>query len=193
MKRNFARERWAEAFISVSKPEECGLKLGAAEAAFIREGLAVLQTAARIFEPRLRDSGGSGAAVKMSSELRAALQKCGYSGGHRAIETALNLFFLLIQKNYANSLALLCRTIDKRIKELSGILDVIVEFTHEPEAAFLDALKTRLIAAGNAADVEFDCRQNSELLGGYRLEIGSERLDFSVAGSLASMKKILNA
>ncbi|MDR0552198.1 MAG: F0F1 ATP synthase subunit delta [Spirochaetaceae bacterium] len=190
MKRNFVYDRWADAFIVVCK-HGGGLKLDAAQAADIREGLAVLQNAACVFSPYIRGRGGSTIAAKMQSELRAALQKCGYSGGRRAVEAALNLFFLIIKKNEVHRLGKLCQVIDSRIKELSGVLDVIVESTGEPDAAFLETLKVRLTTDGGASDVEFTCRRKSELLGGCRIIIGSERIDFSVAGYLAEMQKTL--
>jgi hypothetical protein len=123
MTRRFPTDRWAEAFIAVcvqnGMPDaRHGCRpshLTADEYAAVKKGTSILESAAAAFERHLHSRHGSTHAKAMCALLRAALQKCvpGAESAldRRSTETALRVFFLLAQKNYALHTANLCHAI----------------------------------------------------------------------------------
>ena len=190
----FASDRWADAFIAVCAGADGGVQsLDDAEYAVVREGLAVLHALYTASGRRFLQERGLRSARKIQAMLEAALAKSGYGGGSRGVDAAVSTLFLLVKKQYFKHSGSLCTAIDKRSKELAGILDVTVETPSEAAAGFLEGLKAALIRQKGVKNVEFEQKTEPELLGGYRVRIGGERFDYSMAGEINRLKKALQA
>lgn len=190
----FATDRWAEAFIAVCAGTDGGVqRLTDAEYAVVQEGLAVLQALYSASGRRFLQERGLRSARKIKVVLEGALAASGYGGGSRGVETAVSTLVLLVKKQYFKHSGSLCAAIDKRSKELAGILDVIVETPAGAEAGFLDALKAEIIRQRGVKTVEIVEESKPELIGGCRVRIGGERFDFSIAGEIDRLKKALLA
>ena len=99
----------------------------------------------------------------------------------------------LVEKGRLDQLAGICERFEALCFERNGLLKVGVTMAHEPTAAQKSALIEKLHAKfGKTIEAAFAV--NEDLVGGFRLKIENEILDYSVATQLETFKKqVLNA
>ena len=99
----------------------------------------------------------------------------------------------LVEKGRLNQLLGICERFEVICSERNGLLKVGVTMAHEPT----DAQKSALIEKLNARfgkTIEAAFAVNKDLVGGFRLKVENEILDYSVATQLETFKKqVLNA
>ncbi|MDR0382939.1 MAG: F0F1 ATP synthase subunit delta [Spirochaetaceae bacterium] len=180
----FAADRWAEAFIEI-----CGdyINVGQCET-----GLAVLKaTLHSLRQPPPYTLRGSGAAARFSGQLADALEKCGYAGKDSGVEAARAVVFLLIQRDKLQHIGSLIDAIENLLLKKRNILTVVLDCAEKPDEGFLEALKSALKKRKKSRDVRITAVLNPELLAGYRINIDSEREDFSVLGGMRQLERVL--
>ncbi|MDR0382972.1 MAG: F0F1 ATP synthase subunit delta [Spirochaetaceae bacterium] len=178
----FAADRWAEAFIETCEDGDAGQ---------CEAGLAVLKAVFHDFGKPHYSLRGSEAAARFIGRLDSALQKCGYTDKGRGVETARAVIFLLIQRDafqYGSSLISEIETL--RLKK-QGILAVVLDCAEKPDDNFLESLKTALKKRERVSDVRIAVVLEPKLIAGYRINIGSEREDFSVLGGMSQLERDL--
>jgi hypothetical protein len=201
----FAAERWADAFIKacegVFESPDKGTGGVLMEAAVtdvdivIREcqaGLEVIKLAFHSLSHLRIPVSGSAAAAQFNIFLGAAMQKCGYKGGENGIEAARAVIFLLIQRNYFQYAGLLIDEIEDLLLKKQNILTVLLDCAEKPDDSFLENIKNTLKKRKNVHDVRITVVIMPELIGGYRINIGGVREDFSVLGRITQMEKTLS-
>lgn len=173
-------ERWAEAFVLA-----CGEQF--------REGLDALKAIAAGIRDIPRYSGGSHSARQAEKMINMALDTAGYGGDRKSVTAAWRTVILLIRKNHFSLLADVAGEAEKIIAAKEGWARLVLEAAYPPDETFLEELAASLRKKLHAREVAFDIRIVPDILGGYRLYIGSERIDASLRGALKKMAEGLHA
>jgi F0F1-type ATP synthase delta subunit len=185
----FAAGRWAEAFVeacenhSNSDPsyKQC------------EAGLAILKAALYCLS-RLRDPVfGSTEAAQFDVFLKSALQECGYAGKESGVEAARAVIFLLIKRNDLSYGGILVEEIEDLLLKKQGILTVILDCAEKPGDDFIEKLKKVIIKREGAQEARITVALMPKILGGYRINIGDSREDFSVLGQMKQLEHTLTA
>jgi hypothetical protein len=192
----FEKERWATAFIETSGEEER------------KSGLSLLVLLNRLINGQAKNAdaniSGLASAKGVDALLEAALQKSGYvcagksviaAGTHgseidplqRGIEAARAIIFIMIKRGLLKQLPILIAEIERLSAIRAGILEVKVESAAELGAQDTDALKSGLKKRFAVQAINLKIEINPELLAGYRLTIGSDMEDFSLASKLKQL------
>jgi F0F1-type ATP synthase delta subunit len=179
----FSVDRWAEAFVEIC---EAGDSAGQCEA-----GLAVLKSVSHCFEQVPYTLQGRTAAARFVDRLDSALKKCGYADEERGVKIACAVIFLLIQRDALQHISGLVDGIEALLLKKRNILTVILDCAEKPDDSFLESLKTALKKQRRASDVRITVVLEPKLIAGYRINIGSEREDFSVLGGMAQLERNL--
>jgi F0F1-type ATP synthase delta subunit len=190
----FNAERWAEAFVKV-----CGEHLekdvnNAFDKALVEQchaGISVLKTANHILLRMNSSVSGSTAAAQFNGFLRSALKKCGYDGKESGIEAACATVFLLIQRNILKYTNLLIDAIEDLTLKKRNILTVELDCAEKPDDGFVEDLKKTLKKREGVNEVRVTVVLMPELLGGYRVNIGGYRQDFSIQGQIKQLEQAL--
>jgi hypothetical protein len=184
----FAADRWAEAFIETCEYGNEGDvgSIGQCEA-----GLAVLKAVFHCFQHIPYTLRGRTAAARFVGRLDSALNKCGYTDRERGVETARAVIFLLIQRDVFQYCNTLIDEIETLLLKKRNILTVILDCAEKPNDGFLESLKTALKKRNRASDVRITAALEPRLIAGYRINIGSEREDFSVLGGMEQLERYL--
>jgi F-type H+-transporting ATPase subunit delta len=74
---------------------------------------------------------------------------------------------------------------------LAALVESAFPLDGQGDPEFLESLKDALRQKTGAKDIKLTNKVNPELLGGYRLRIGSDLLDLSVQGQLRQMARCL--
>jgi F-type H+-transporting ATPase subunit delta len=168
----FHAGRWAGAFLSVSgvNAEEAFLCLKALAAQVkILRGAVFGHSASAELEKMLRES--SRLAHKETP----------------AVEYAIRMLCLLVEKNCFRHIDLLLQKIEQNLDAQNRILDVTVEAAAAVDGGFEKELERLIKEKTGAAGVKIKTRVRPELLGGYLLRIGSHYIDASLKGQLENM------
>ena len=173
-------ERWAEAFIRVCGEDS---RDGLSALTAIRAGLAKIPTT----------TGGTSSAERLNTIILKAMETSGYTGTQRGMEIARRITVLLVRKNLFSSFDNLIRETGLLLDRKEGIYTVTLESAYPPESAFQEKLKALLAEKTRARKINMIVRQSPELIGGYRLYIGTERIDASLKGALQKMAVDLHA
>jgi F-type H+-transporting ATPase subunit delta len=139
---------------------------------------------------RLRPSGTADAR-RLEALLRASLAEAGFAPGGAGAETALRLITLLVRRRrfrYRQSLLL---EVEKAADRAGGLVRVKLEAPEPVTAEFEAELKAALLHRTGAREIALALRINLELLGGYRLYLGSDVLDTSLKERLRLMGRSL--
>ena len=176
----FAADRWAAAFFKV-----CG---GITD---MDEGLAVLKAAFAALLLKKNTPMGSQAATQANIFLHDALKKSGYTEGSRAVEAACSVVFLMVKKGHVKVAPLLIKEIEKSIMIEKGIVEVGLEAAAQPDEAFLLELQETLKTRMAAKQVKITVKIDKSLIGGYKINYGNEKEDFSLSGELRQLKTSL--
>jgi F0F1-type ATP synthase delta subunit len=190
----FNAERWAEAFVKV-----CGEHLEKDAAATFDKavveqchaGTSVLKTAHHALMRMNNSVSGSTAAAQFNGFLRSALQKCGYTGEESGIEAACATVFLLIQRDMLKSTHLLIDAIEDLTLKRRNILTVALDCAEKPDDGFVEDLKKTLKEREGVNEVRVTVVLMPELLGGYRVNFGDYRQDFSILGQMKQLEQAL--
>ncbi|MDR2445161.1 MAG: F0F1 ATP synthase subunit delta [Spirochaetaceae bacterium] len=185
----FAAGRWAKAFIEACEGGTGIMNddaIGRCEA-----GFAVIKAAFYSLSHLHNPVSGSAAAARFNGFLRTALKKCGYTDRESGVEAACAVIFLLIQRDLFQHTGLLISKIDELLLEKRNILTVLLDCAEKPDDSFLEAIKTTLKEREGVRDVRITTVLRPELLGGYRINIGGKREDFSVLGRMKQMELAL--
>jgi F0F1-type ATP synthase delta subunit len=178
----FASERWATAFIE-----------SAAGTAACKVGLELLCIIKRCIKNTNSSIFGLACAKETDSFLATALKSAAYDDASDAekdgIEAARALVFILIKRGEFNHLPILIDEIERIASERAGNLDVKVELAAEDAGADIDALKSALKKRYGVLSVNLKQVTTPQLLAGYRLTIGSDMEDYSLAGRLKQLSK----
>ncbi|MDR1986168.1 MAG: F0F1 ATP synthase subunit delta [Treponema sp.] len=180
----FNGERWAAGFIG-----SCGVY---AEAGL--EALKALVPVAAAIPGTLR---GTAAARKLEGMIRkAGKESSGLSDP--GVEYAVRLLSLLVKKGHFTHAPVLIKAIELLLDQQQGILRVTVESAFPVEASFQNDVKTALAGSSRAGayntavkHIEVMVQLAPELLGGYRLRIGSELVDVSLRTQLQRLARDL--
>jgi F-type H+-transporting ATPase subunit delta len=168
----FHAGRWAGAFLSVTGAD--------ADEAFLC--LKALSAQVKILRGTLF---GHSASAKLEKILRESS-----SLAHKetpAVEYAIRLLCLLVEKNCFRHIDLLLQNIEQNLDAQNRILDVTVETASAVDGGFEKELTLMIKEKTGAAGIKMKTRVRPELLGGYLLRIGSHYIDASLKGQLENM------
>jgi F-type H+-transporting ATPase subunit delta len=177
----FPAGRWAEAFLNAAGDDvenglavlsrfESGVKTLPADTAARISGLAAAEEAAAFIEKALLAADGEKSA-----------------GG----EAARAIVFFLVQRGRLKEIGKFNEAARHLADERAKIVNVLLEAAQAPEAAFLDSIEKALKEQSGASSVVIQVLVTPALLGGYRLTVGSEMRDFSLAGKLKQLETML--
>ena len=181
----FHAGRWAVAFLSVSgsNADEAFLCLKALSAQVKAVSGAIFgHSASAELEKILRESVAASAAVAESATADSA-----------AVEYAIRILCLLVEKNCFRYVDLLLQKIEQNLDAQNRILDVTVEAASAVDDGFEKEFERLIKEKTGAAGVKMKTRVRPELLGGYLLRIGSHYIDASLKGQLENMAAQLSA
>jgi F-type H+-transporting ATPase subunit delta len=172
----FTAERWASAFIRCSGE-------------YAEDGLAALQVILPCITRIPGYLSGTSAARHVDQICGIALKRVGIS--NPGIEYACRMLVLLVKKGYFAYSGALVEAIERILDQKKGRVAVILESASVVDAEFQETLqrklRERLARTQEIRDVVLKTRIVPELLGGYRLRIGSEIVDASVRFLLQKM------
>jgi F-type H+-transporting ATPase subunit delta len=171
----FQGDRWADAFMAV-----CGDHAA--------EGVDTLKA----FVPSLSrlpgQVSGNSYGVRVERMLRSVLDTSGPGA-----EYAIRFVALLIRRGYFKHLKAALRAVEQRLDAKNGVLTVNVESVRPLDDGLQERIKAGLIKRYGAREIRLVFQIVPELLGGYRLRIGTELIDSSLRGQIQKMAKELHA
>jgi F-type H+-transporting ATPase subunit delta len=168
----FQSDRWADAFVAVS-------------AGHAGEGLAVLKAFAPALSSLPGRIAGTGDALAVERMLRAALKAAGVD--ETGAEYAVRFVTLLTRRGWLQRLDAAVSAVEQRMNTQNGVLVADLESAAPLDGDLREALTAALIRKYGAREIRLVPRVVPELLGGYRLRIGSDLVDASVRGQLQRM------
>jgi F0F1-type ATP synthase delta subunit len=183
----FSPTQWAEAYIDVCKTDVFESEGGISDS-----GLEVLKSAEYCLSKIKGGISGIAAAAQFNGFLQKALEKSGYEQKDLSIESERAVLFLLIKKGHSTHLGLLISTIEKLIQKDKKILTINIDCVEAPPPPFIESLKKLYIEKTGAKEVIVLINIKPELLGGYRINISGERLDFSIKRRLEQLESRLS-
>jgi F-type H+-transporting ATPase subunit delta len=180
----FQGDRWADAFLAV-----CGTSIEASGTDCTVEALDAL----KVFVPPLshlsRRISGVNDAVLLEKTLRIALES---SGAGLGAEYALRFVVLLVRKGQIKYLNAALQAVEQRLDAKNGVVSVKVESVYPLDTDLQEKIKAGLKKRYGARDVRLAFQIAPELLGGYRLRIGTELIDSSLKGQIQKMARELH-
>ncbi|WP_010263783.1 ATP synthase F1 subunit delta [Treponema primitia] len=181
----FQGDRWADAFLAA-----CGTSSEASGNDCTVEALDAL----KVFVPSLSHLPGriSGVndALRLEKVLRSALES---SGAGLGAEYALRFVVLLVRRGQIKYLNAALRAVEQRIDAKNGVVSVNVESVRPLDTDLQEKIKAGLKKRYGARDIKLGSQIVPELLGGYRLRIGTELIDSSLKGQIQKMARELHA
>jgi F-type H+-transporting ATPase subunit delta len=148
---------------------------------------------------------GTAAAGQLETMLRAALKEAApnrrsagtgkdSSGGEADTEEiTIRFLLLLVKRGLFNHIDRIIEKIEVELDELRGFLRVSLESPFPPDEGFRKDLERKLAEKTGAKGVTLAVEIVPDLLGGYRLWIGSEVIDASLRALLKKMETDLAA
>ena len=180
----FQGDRWADAFMAA-----CG--------DHAEEGLDVLKAVAPAISRLPKEVSGSGDAARLEKLLRSALGSPAPTGSvaptNAGAEYAIRFAVLLVRKGFLGRLGAAIRAIEQRIDAKNGVCTVHIESAQPLDDDLAARIKAGLIKRTGAREIRLVSRLAPELLGGYRLRIGTELIDTSLKGQLERMARETHA
>jgi F-type H+-transporting ATPase subunit delta len=169
----FCADRWAEAFLA-----SCG---DDADAAF--ESFKVMTKALRLKE-RI---AGTDDARWVEKIVRVAMKKAVVDSP--GAEIACRTLVLLIRRGLFQSGRALIEEIGKALDRKNGVLIATLETVAPLPASFRKNLERSIKETAKVREIKLAEKIAPELLGGYKLRVGTRVIDASVASFLQSMAK----
>lgn len=173
----FSAERWARAYM-----DECAKADVKPE-----DGFEFFSAAVKLLEKKAVYVEGLTAAKEVDSFISEA----GPEARSPAVGIARALLYLLIEKRRFRYAGLLLAELQKQIDEKNRVLNAELDAVEEPDADFIEKLRWLIAGRYRATNVNFDVKLDKSLIGGYRLRVGSELLDWSYKRQLEEMGKTL--
>jgi F-type H+-transporting ATPase subunit delta len=179
----YKAERWADAFAAVAGDS-------------LDEGLEVLNVISGCTIVLPGPVSGTVEALQLERMIRGALKQVGDFS--RGAELAVRLAVLLVKKGRFFLLRRIIEEAEKIADARKGILSVVIESVTAPDKEFEEELKRKLLKQHGVwnhpvpKEIKLVFRPVPELLGGYRLRIGSELIDASLRGQIQNMAADLN-
>jgi F-type H+-transporting ATPase subunit delta len=172
----FQGDRWADAFLSASGDHA-------------EEGLLVLKAVVPLISRLPGEIAGTGDAGRIEKLLRDALGTPAQTRplNDAGAEYAIRFVALLIRKGCFTRLGAAYRAIEERIDAKNGVCTVHAESAQPMDGDLQEKIKAELIKKTGAREIRLVSALVPELLGGYRLRIGTELLDTSLKGQLEKM------
>jgi F-type H+-transporting ATPase subunit delta len=135
------------------------------------------------------------AALKEAGGPAKPAESAGASGGGEAktAEITFRFLLLLVRRGFFGHTGRIIERIGVELDGLRGFLRAGLESPFPPEEDFKRELEAELAGKTGAQGVVFEVKIMPELLGGYRLRIGSEIIDASLRALLAKMEADLAA
>jgi F-type H+-transporting ATPase subunit delta len=156
-------------------------------------GLAALRELGRCVRDIPGEVSGSTAAARLGAMIRRARESAGMGGPDPGLDLAAAFLLLAVKKGLAGHLDDFIRGIKQRLDAQKGILTVHAESAFPLDEELRAALESGLRERTKAAGIRLLTRVMPELLGGYRLRLGSEIIDASLRGRLQQMARDLHA
>ena len=175
----FHPSRWAAAFTGVTGDNaETGLDCLKALAPAVKavRGALFGRCAARRLEKMLREC------VEVTGFGNATVGNKTAVGNDVAVEYAIRLIAMLVEKNLFGNIDHIMRKIEELVDRKKRVLDVTVESVSPLDGAFEEELKRQIALRTGAAEIRMSRRLVPELLGGYRLRFGRPAAGGPVAG-----------
>lgn len=169
----FSAERWAAAFMNVAGED--------AEGAF---------AALQVLVPPLGSLKGAVRGFAASRQIEGFLRRA-VAGESRQMEIALRFAVLLIRRNGLIHIGPVCQAIEGALDRKNGVITALVETAQPLDEAYQGVLRERIRAWTGAAGVKLRVCQVPELLGGYRVRVGSVCWDASALGQVRKMARSL--
>jgi len=183
----FHGNRWAGAFVSAAG--------GNADPGIAGQALACLKAIAPAVKTMPGALFGRIDAAKFEKMLRECADFSGLAqtANAPAIEYAIRLISLLVEKNCFRYIDSVLQKIEDLLNEQEGIIDVSVESAIPMDSGLEEELKRMIKECYGAAGIKMKTVITPDLLGGYRLRVGGYCIDASLKGQLEQMKADLVA
>ncbi|HUG44743.1 MAG TPA: ATP synthase F1 subunit delta [Acidobacteriota bacterium] len=104
--------------------------------------------------------------------------------------TTLNFLYVVLEKSRILELHELVAAFERVLDEQAGIVRVEV-FSSNPLRKALKARLEKAVSGLRGSRVKLECQVDKELLGGLKLQIGSEVLDGTLRGQLETIRRQL--
>jgi F-type H+-transporting ATPase subunit delta len=160
-------------------------------------GLAALKALLPVLGPFSGSLQGRRAAGQLEGMIRKALQNDGpLEAGE---EYALRMVVLLARKGALAHAPALIQALQALVDRQRGVLRLTVETAHPADTgypiatAFIEDLKRALTGQGGIKELALQVRLVPELIGGYRVRIGSILVDASLRKQLQGLERDLRA
>jgi F-type H+-transporting ATPase subunit delta len=176
----FSPEPWARAFLR-------GLAAEESESAF--EVLKLYCHAGLMIPGEVTGLNG---ARRFAPIIDRALKQAGLTGV-RAAAYARNFFLLMIRRGCLYQYKKIVARIQNNIDQNNGTVRAALETPFEAEPEFIELVKQSLLKKTNARDIRLRSCLFPELVGGFRIRMGSVLLDGSLSTRLAKMASDLGA
>jgi F0F1-type ATP synthase delta subunit len=130
---------------------------------------------------------GTDDACQAEKIMRAAMKKTGADS--KGVEIARRTLALLIRRGFFQRNHTLIEEIGKALDRKNGVLAATLETAAPLAAPFRRNLERSIKEAAKARDIRLTERIAPELLGGYKLRVGTRVIDASVSSFLQNMAK----
>jgi F-type H+-transporting ATPase subunit delta len=170
----FPPERWANAFV-----ETCGRDLD--------EGFSTLKAFMACAKGMSGLVRGSLAAAQLETMLRTAVKEAGFGAQNRGAEFAVRFTILLVRKNQFRYRDAIIAEIEKLADRMNGVTRARVESVTPLDEGFKEQITGELQRRTGAKKIVLGTRLVPDLLGGYRLFIGTNLIDTSLREQLRKM------
>jgi F-type H+-transporting ATPase subunit delta len=177
---------WAAAYINALTNEtpDSGVKA-------VEEGLALLTILVPLVKGIPGRVAGTAQAKRLEAWITASAEKAAFRGA--AAGKTARFLGLIIRKNLFAQIDPVLAEIRGILNSMKGILPVFVEsflpLDEETGKSLVEGIKKYT----GARELALESRLNPELLGGYRIRIGHEVIDASLASQLRKMAAALAA
>jgi F0F1-type ATP synthase delta subunit len=175
----FYAERWAEAYYAVCE------KNGEDPV----QGLALFETVLPL-AGRLGRVSGTQAADRFIVMVKKAAGETAVTGVHAAFA----LIWLFVRRGFVKKNAALTEAVSNLIDQRHGVLRAELETATEDGADehFLHGLESALSKKYGVHAVRITTTVKPELLCGYRWTVDGRRMDYSLAGRLSDLERVLD-
>jgi F-type H+-transporting ATPase subunit delta len=186
----FEASQWAAAYRN--ECEKQAKRMG--RAPDLTSGLDFLRAVVPALAKKAELIGGASSAAQVDRFIGAAAKEAGLADTiekSTEIRAARALLFLLIRQNCFQCAGALIASMQKLVEASSKTLQARLDAAREPESAFLDKVRAALAAQTGDVAVNLTVKVRPDLLGGFRVQVGSVLLDYSIAGQLAQLERKL--
>jgi F-type H+-transporting ATPase subunit delta len=173
----FCAERWAEAFIASCSDDADNV-------------FEILKVMAGGIEHIKGHIAGTADAYRVEEMVRTATEKVyGGIGGFTGAEIALRTLSLLVRRGLFRYRQALIEEIGKALDRKNKVISVTLETVAPLPVSFRKHLEQSIKETANASEIRLTEKIAPEIVGGYKLRIGTQVIDASVGSFLQNMAK----